>query len=90
MLRGLNSFGRFVYKGDNFCDFLLVFFRTSPLVKRRLQEFASVESKSFILRVDPFSERDKINLETSPESVTFPLRMRDGHIFNLSPYVFFL
>ena len=61
-LRQLDMPGRFFaifHKGNNFCDFLLVFLHTNPILKMvysKRKEFAPHVSKFFPFRVDPFSE----------------------------------
>ena len=53
--------------GDNFCDFLFVFLKTNPFLKRALLYWE---------KICPFSEGDKKHLYSaiSPESVPTPLK----------------
>ena len=66
-----------MYKGHNFCDFLLTFLYTKLVLKRvysKREEFAPMGSKFFPFRVDPIlREGETILTVASFERVSLPL-----------------
>ena len=81
-IRRIDIFGRFsvtFYKGDNFCDFLLIFLYTNPLLKKgsalKGKNLLPKGANSFLLEQTPFQKGGKRILTELPslQKHQFPL-----------------